>query len=351
MSFDGFTNDTVVVFSLPVEMFSTATNDSAFSIDTLLIRDNNIEIAAPEEAMTYTFIFKETDDNRPNFSSRSINIVAMPDDRLRFNVKRTEEQFEYTAKGSDYVEGVADYDNFVRSISHEIDRIDRGKEGNWNDIRTLYDTRRARAAEWLTNNMHNPAAVYVLAYEVSSKTLLDYYDDLLPVINTSVLKPIVEQSKASAELAMATKQAQECIKEGAVAPLFTLADNLNNDVSLAAFRGKWVVLDFWGTWCGYCLKGIPAMKTAYEKHRGNCEFVSIDCNDSREKWLEGLEKYQMPWIHLYNPNDVAPTKNVSVIYAIEGYPTKVIITPNGLIHKIFVGENQAFYEELDKILR
>lgn len=350
MSFDGFTNDTIIVMSVPVDMLSTATDDSALTVDTLLIKNNRIEIAARDEAMAYTFLFKETDDCSPNFSRRSINVMTMPKERLVFDVKRTQEQFEYTAKGSDYAEGLADYDSFVRPISHAIDQIDRSNGANWDKIRALYDARRAKAAEWLECNMNNPAAVYVLAYEVSSKALLDYYDELLPMINTSPLKPIVEQSKLSAELVMVTKQAQESIREGAEAPLFTLADNHNKDVSLASFRGKWVVLDFWGTWCGYCVKGIPAMKAAYEKHKSKCEFISIDCNESREQWLEGVEKYQMPWVHLYNSDDVAPTKNVSAIYAIEGYPTKIIITPDGLIHKIFVGETQEFYEELDKVL-
>ena len=350
MSFEGFTNDTVVVFSLPVEMFTTATDDSALTIDTLLIRNNRIDIARPEKTMSYIFSFRETNENSPNFSRRSIYVIATPEDRLTFEVKRTEEQFEYTAKGSDYVEGVADYDSFMRPISHKIDQIDRSVEANWGEIRALYDARRAQAAEWLERNMDNPAAVYVLAYEVSSKALLDYYDELLPMINTSPLKPIVEQSKASAELAMVTKQAQELIKEGVEAPIFTLPDNLGNSVSLGSCRGKWVVLDFWGTWCGYCIKGIPAMKAAYEKHKSKCEFISIDCNESREKWLAGVEKYQMPWVHLYNSDDVAPRENVSTIYAIQGYPTKIIITPEGLIHKIFVGENDDFYNELDRVL-
>lgn len=350
MSFEGFTNDTVVVFSLPVEMFTTATDDSALTIDTLLIRNNRIDIARPEKTMSYIFSFRETDENSPNFSRRSIYVIATPEDRLTFEVKRTEEQFEYAAKGSDYVEGVADYDSFMRPISHKIDQIDRSVEANWGEIRALYDARRAQAAEWLERNMDNPAAVYVLAYEVSSKALLDYYDELLPMINTSPLKPIVEQSKASAELAMVTKQTQELIKEGVEAPIFTLPDNLGNSVSLGSFRGKWVVLDFWGTWCGYCIKGIPAMKAAYEKHKSKCEFISIDCNESREKWLAGVEKYQMPWVHLYNSDDVAPRENVSAIYAIQGYPTKIIITPEGLIHKIFVGENDDFYNELDRVL-
>lgn len=350
MTFEGFTNDTVILFSIPIEMLSTATDDSAATIDTLLIKDGRIEIAARDEAMSYIVTFKETDDYSHNFSRRSIEFITMPEDRLTFDVKRTEEQFEYTANGSDYVEGLANYDKFMRPISHEIDRLDRGNEANWDKLSALYDVRRAKTAEWLKGNMNSPAAVYVLALEVSSETLLECYDDMLPVINSSVLRSFVEQRKSSAELAATTKRAQENIKEGVEAPLFTLTDNLNNDVSLASFRGKWAVLDFWGTWCGYCIKGIPAMKAAYEKHKDCCEFISIDCNDSREKWLDGLDEYQMPWVHLYNSNDVVPSENVSAIYAIQGFPTKIIITPDGLIHKIFVGESPEFYEELDAIL-
>ena len=82
MTFDGFTNDTVILFSIPVEMLSTATDDSATTIDTLLIKDGRIEIDSRDEAMSYIFTFKETDDYSHNFSRRSIEFIAMPEDKI-----------------------------------------------------------------------------------------------------------------------------------------------------------------------------------------------------------------------------------------------------------------------------
>ena len=167
----------------------------------------------------------------------------------------------------------------------------------------------------------------------------------------SLIKDIFSARVSEAEKYIAMKTAKESIKEGASAPDFTLNDNNDKPFTLSTLRGKWVVLDFWGTWCGWCIKGMPEMKKSYEKYHKSCEFVSIDCNETKEKWLAGLKKYDMPWVQVYQPTDSSANADVSVIYGIEGYPTKIIITPEGKIHKIFIGETPDFYKELEKIAK
>lgn len=351
MSFEGFSNDTVIILSAPVKDFVNISSDSELKADTLLIKDNHLRIPIADESISWTFLFKETDDHSPNFSRRQINVFTQPKDRIKYKIWRTDEQFEYEAKGSAFAEGVADFDRYVLLVALEIDRMDRGVVENWEIIRPLYDKRRAMAAEWLKNNLDSPAAIYVLMSEVAADVFLEYYDSLLPMIEKSELAPLVKQRKLFAEMQAATIQAKENVKEGAVAPLFTLCDNNGNAVELSSFRGRWVVLDFWGSWCGYCINGIPKMLQAYDEVKDRCEFIGIACNDTMDAWLAALDKYPMPWEQLFNPNDVAPAENVSVKYAIEGYPTKIIITPDGEIHKIFVGEDSGFYVELANVVK
>ena len=108
-----------------------------------------------------------------------------------------------------------------------------------------------------------------------------------------------------------------------------------------------MVLDFWGSWCGWCIKGMPDMKKYYEKYRGKFEIVGVDCSDTVEKWKKAVADNQLPWLHVYNKAaDGTPEK-----YAVEGYPTKVIINPDGTINKIIVGESQDFYKYLDDLLK
>ena len=145
----------------------------------------------------------------------------------------------------------------------------------------------------------------------------------------------------------ALEEAEAKIKEGAEAPDFTLNDLQGKPLALSSLRGKYVVLDFWGSWCGWCIKGIPDMKKYYEKYKGKMEILGIDCRDTEEKWKAAVEKHELPWLHVRNEGN----PDVSILYAIQGYPTKIVVDPEGKIAKIVVGEDPAFYEYLDELFK
>lgn len=127
------------------------------------------------------------------------------------------------------------------------------------------------------------------------------------------------------------------------APDFTLKGIDGNPVSLSSFLGQWVVLDFWGSWCRYCVQGIPDMKTTYsEYHPKGLEIIGIDCNEPEETWQEAVAKFQLPWVNVYNPG--GRNSVVTQQYQIQGYPTKIVLNPEGYIVRTFLGEDPAFYE-------
>lgn len=131
------------------------------------------------------------------------------------------------------------------------------------------------------------------------------------------------------------------------APDFSLKDLDGKDVSLNDFRGKWVVLDFWGSWCIWCVRGIPEMKEVYKELSPKVEFIGIDCGDTPEVWKNAVKQYELPWVNVYNPED-GP---ILTHYEIQGFPTKVIINPEGFIYDYVIGEDPAFYESLRKAVK
>ncbi|MET0464628.1 MAG: TlpA disulfide reductase family protein [Chitinophagaceae bacterium] len=80
---------------------------------------------------------------------------------------------------------------------------------------------------------------------------------------------------------------------GAKAKEFNLTDIKGNSFSLADQKGKYVVLDFWGSWCVPCIQGLPKMKEYYEKYKTKVEFVGIVCNDLPGPWEAAVKKYNM----------------------------------------------------------
>ena len=162
----------------------------------------------------------------------------------------------------------------------------------------------------------------------------------MKVFYQDIIDQVEAQQKAEEEAAK--KQAP-----GVQAPDFTLNDINGKPLALSSLRGKYVILDFWGSWCGWCIKGMPDMKKYYEKYRGKFEIVGVDCNDSVEKWKKAVSDNDLPWLHVYNKAaDGTPEK-----YAVEGYPTKIIINPDGTINKIIVGESQDFYNYMDELMK
>jgi thiol-disulfide isomerase/thioredoxin len=157
----------------------------------------------------------------------------------------------------------------------------------------------------------------------------------------SWVKDAEERLKAEAE----EKEAQQKQIAGIEAPLFTLNDLEGSPLALTSLRGKYVILDFWGSWCVWCIKGFPKMKEYYAKYPGKFEILGIDCNDTEEKWKTAVKKHELPWLHVYCPK----TSTLLSDYGITGFPTKIIIGPDGKIVKTIVGEDPSFYTLLDEL--
>lgn len=203
------------------------------------------------------------------------------------------------------------------------------------------------------DHLNDEGAVLYLSDYLNTETLYKEISGNDAIVNGRVGRFIKSRNEyiAKVQEMQAKQQAEEQAKldamNGAPAKDFTLNDIKGNPLSLSSLRGKYVILDFWGSWCGWCIKGIPDMKKYYEKYAGKFEILGVDCNDTEEKWKAAVEKYELPWLHVYNP------RNSSVLadYNVQGFPTKIVIDPQGNIAKIIVGEDPAFYTYLDSLFQ
>ncbi len=120
-----------------------------------------------------------------------------------------------------------------------------------------------------------------------------------------------------------------------LAPSFTLANLANplNQVSLSAFRGKPLVLNFWASWCVPCRTEMPLLERAYRTEKGKVLFLGVDSNDTPSA---GLAFYRH--VHATYPAVSDPKGTIATRYGLFGLPTTVFISPSGRIIGRFIGQ-------------
>lgn len=133
-----------------------------------------------------------------------------------------------------------------------------------------------------------------------------------------------------------------------VAPDFTLMDADGKPVSLSSFRGKYVLVDFWASWCPDCIRENPNIVEAYKRFKDkNFTVIGVSFDRTKEAWLSRIAKDGLTWTQLFAPGGWK--SDVSKAYGIHWIPTAYLIDPEGKI--VAVGlTGQALLDKLAELL-
>ena len=128
-----------------------------------------------------------------------------------------------------------------------------------------------------------------------------------------------------------TKEIMERVKQtevGSVLPNIELPDAEDKTVSLESLRGKYVLVDFWATWCGPCMMELPNLQKTYQKyHEKGFEVYSISLDHSKDEWLEGIKTNEIKWVCVKDLEGSPVAKKLAIKYI----PTTFLLNPEGVI--------------------
>lgn len=201
----------------------------------------------------------------------------------------------------------------IKSVEKRIDSIDALiKE-------TVYHA-------FLNNNPKSPLGLFVLkqyaGYDIDADKVEPLFGALPAAIRTypsyADYKELIEIAKKNGI--------------GKYAMEFTQPDTLGNPVSLSSLKGKYVLIDFWASWCGPCRQENPNVVRVFNQYKDKgftVLGVSLDRPDAKNRWLKAIHDDQLTWTHV---SDLKFWENaVAVQYGIKAIPQNLLLDPQGKI--------------------
>lgn len=149
--------------------------------------------------------------------------------------------------------------------------------------------------------------------------------------------------------------ADKIIEVGDMAPAFSVPDLYGKKVSLAGFRGRYVLLDFWASWCAPCRQSNPGLVKLYNKFKSpQFEMIGISIDTDRSSWYRAFKNDGLPWLNLCELIDVQQAKGVVLRYVtgeadgkmVVFVPQNYLVDPTGKV----IAKN-LHGEELEAVLK
>lgn len=226
-----------------------------------------------------------------------------------------------------------------KAIEDAIAQDATQKEAMEAEIESIYQEQLEKGIAFVLENSNSPASVYIamrfLSYQLEPA-------QMETIIN--VFPANLHQMKYYTDL-MGRYEILKTVAVGQPAPVFSQADTTGTMVSLEDLKGKYVLVDFWASWCSYCRKANSHMVEMYNKY-GQYDFVimGVSLDSKRENWIQAIDDDKLNgWIHV---SDLKGWQNeVAAQYGIRSIPQTILIDPQGTI----IGRNVKGLK-LDKML-
>jgi thiol-disulfide isomerase/thioredoxin len=139
-------------------------------------------------------------------------------------------------------------------------------------------------------------------------------------------------------------------KLGSLAPNIQGLDVDDKKVALSDFKGKYVLIDFWASWCSPCRAAMPALKESYNKVKDKRDFVllGVSLDTKKEGWIKAINKDGIPWLNISNLKGWG--EPASGAFGIRAIPANVLIDPDGKIvaYSLF---GEALDKKLSEVLK
>ncbi|GGH61069.1 thiol:disulfide interchange protein [Filimonas zeae] len=331
------------------------------SVDSVFLKNGQFtfkgKVGAPKEA-NILVVHGEQQDNPAIRPTRDVLAFFIEDAVIQITAKDSIKNA--IVKGSVTTDDNAKIDATLRPIYGKYDLLNKEYKAQPQEKQkdsAYLMSLEARAAA-VQKEIIDTKMAYVKAHPEKYMALMALNSTLPPeefdaIAAEKVFNTLAEKNRKS-ELGQELQARIEKVKktqDGALAPDFTQNDVNGKPVKLSDFRGKWVLLDFWASWCGPCRRENPNLVKTYQafKDKGFTVLgVSLDKPTDKEKWVAAIEKDGLTWTQV---SDLKAWDNEAAkLYEVTAIPMNFLISPEGKIVARYL-RGEALDKKLAEVIK
>jgi peroxiredoxin len=192
------------------------------------------------------------------------------------------------------------------------------------EYETMLDNTQLFARNIISQNPESPVAAYIYLMNFFQEAEIEELDSIV-----TLFAPIKESEFVKTIEDRAEKLRVSVV--GAQAPDFTLNNADGEQISLSSLQGKYVLIDFWASWCQPCMVELPNLIDLYDQYNDKgFEIFGVSLDRDRNAWVNTVDEKNMVWPNVWDMEGEEPAE-AATLYGVTGIPHTVLLDKEGVI--------------------